>query len=79
MLRETHQDFVVRSSDFRVEKEQKRGRIGDKSVKPKIWKSNENLSGDKKQSAFGWCRLQKLPIFNFYIFVEVSMNEIKRK
>ena len=46
MLRETQQDLVVRSS---------KGKIGDQFVKPKIWKSNENWVGDKKQSACGWC------------------------
>ena len=79
MLRETHQDLVVRSSDFRMEKSawerpfwivvlhlinnkknknkkshKKRGKIVESFVKPKIWKSNENWVGDKKQSACGW-------------------------
>ena len=69
MLRETHQDLVVRSSDFRVEKSawerplwivlhliyEKRGKIVDYFVKSKIWKFNKNWVGDKKQSACG-CR-----------------------
>ena len=71
MLRETHQDFVVRSSDFRMEKSawecplwivvlhlrynNKKGKIGYQFVETKIWKSNENWVGDKKQSACGWC------------------------
>ena len=72
MLRETHQDLVLRSADFRMEisawerplwivvlhliyNKNKRGKIGDSFVKPKIWKSNENWVGDKKQSACEWC------------------------
>ena len=40
---------------LRYNNNNKKGKIGDQFVNPKIWKSNVNWVGDKKQSACGWC------------------------
>ena len=60
-------------------KKKKKGKIGDQFVKPKIWKSNENWVGDKKQSACGWCGFKKLLIFNFFLSTLAFLSSASMK